>query len=44
MRDASLADVRAVLGHSDIKVIMRYAHVSLEYLRAAAARLNGSYV
>ena len=41
MRGASLADVRAVLGHTDIKMTMRYAHLSPEHLRAAVARLDG---
>ena len=41
MRGASLADVRAVLGHADIKMTMRYAHLSPEHLRAAVARLDG---
>lgn len=41
MRGASLADVRAVLGHSDIKMTMRYAHLSPEHLRAAVSRLDG---
>jgi integrase len=41
MRGASLADVRAVLGHSDVKMTMRYAHLSPEHLRAAVARLDG---
>jgi site-specific recombinase XerD len=37
MRGASLADVRAVLGHSDVKTTMRYAHLNPEHLRAAVA-------
>jgi len=41
MRGASLVDVRAVLGHSDVKMTMRYAHLSPEHLRAAVARLDG---
>jgi integrase len=41
MRGASLADVRAVLGHTDIKMTMRYAHLSPEHLRSAVARLDG---
>ncbi len=41
MRGASLADVRAVLGHADIKMTMRYAHLSPEHLRSAVARLDG---
>lgn len=41
MRGASLADVRAVLGHADVKMTMRYAHLSPEHLRSAVARLDG---
>ena len=41
MRGASLADVRAVLGRSDIKMTMRYAHLSPQHLRTAVGRLNG---
>jgi hypothetical protein len=41
MRGASLADVRAVRGHADIKMTMRYAHLSPEHLRSAVARLDG---
>jgi integrase len=45
MRGASLAAVRAVLGHSDIKMTTREttrdAHLSPEHLRHAVTRLNG---
>ncbi len=41
MRGASLVDVRAVLGHSDVKMTMRYAHLSPEHLRSAVAKLDG---
>jgi integrase len=41
MRGASLADMRAVLGHADVKMTMRYAHLSPEHLRSAVARLDG---
>ncbi|MGH7367497.1 MAG: integrase [Candidatus Rokuibacteriota bacterium] len=41
MRGASLANVRAVLGHADVKMTMRYAHLSPEHLRSAVARLDG---
>lgn len=41
MRGASLADVRAVLGHATLAMTMRYAHLSPEHLRSAVARLDG---
>jgi integrase len=41
MRGASLADVRAVLGHTTLAMTMRYAHLSPEHLRSAVARLDG---
>ena len=41
MRGASLVDVRAALGHADIKMTMRDAYLSPEHLRAAVARLDG---
>src|SRR5512132_1411583 len=41
MRGASRPDARAVLGHADVKMTMRYAHLSPEHLRSAVARLDG---
>ena len=41
MRKGTLPAAQAMLGHSDIKMTMRYAHLSPEHLRKAVARLNG---
>jgi integrase len=41
MRGASLKDVQEVLGHADIKMTMRYAHLSPAHLRATVDRLDG---
>jgi integrase len=41
MRGASLADVKEILGHADIKMTLRYAHVSPAHLRTAVDRLDG---
>jgi len=41
MRKGTLPAAQALLGHSDIKMTMRYAHLSPEHLRKAVARLNG---
>lgn len=41
MRGASLKDVMEILGHSDIKMTMRYAHLSPTHLLGAVERLDG---
>jgi integrase len=41
MRGATLAAVKEILGHSDIKTTMRYAHNSQAHLRTAVDRLDG---
>jgi len=41
MRGASPVDVKDILGHSDIKTTMKYAHLSPSHLRAAVGRLEG---
>jgi integrase len=37
----SLREVKELLGHSDIQVTMRYAHLAPDHLRAAVASLDG---
>ena len=41
MRGASLKDVQEVLGHKDLKMTLRYAHLSPAHLRGAVERLEG---
>jgi integrase len=41
VRGASLQDVKEILGHSDLKMTMRYAHLSPAHLRTAVERLDG---
>jgi len=42
MADVPLATVAAILGHADIKMVMRYAHLSKGHLDVAIATLDGS--
>jgi hypothetical protein len=37
----SLREVKELLGHSDIAITMRYAHLAPDHLRAAVASLDG---
>jgi integrase len=41
MRGGSLYDLKEILGHSDIKMTMRYAHLSPQHLRAGMERMEG---
>lgn len=41
MRGASLKEVQEILGHKDMKMTMRYAHLSREHKKEAVNRLNG---
>jgi integrase len=41
MKGADLDDIRRLLGHSDLRMTIRYAHLLPEHLEAAASRLNG---
>ena len=41
MRGCSMKDVQELLGHKDIKMTMRYAHLTQEHKRNAVNLLNG---
>ncbi len=41
MRGASIGDLKDILGHADVKMTMRYAHLSPAHKRAAVAWLDG---
>jgi integrase len=41
MRGASLKDVQEILGHADLRMTNRYAHLSPAHLRGAVERLEG---
>ena len=41
MRGATLPEVKEILGHSDIRMTMRYAHLGPAHLRGAVDRLDG---
>jgi integrase len=41
MRGASLKDVQEILGHADLRMTTRYAHLSPAHLRGAVERLEG---
>jgi transposase len=41
MRGGSLPALQKILGHADIKMTMRYAHLSKEFAREEIKLLNG---
>jgi integrase len=41
-RGATLQEVKELLGHGSLAMVMRYAHLSPEHLRRAVARLDGA--
>jgi integrase len=41
MRGATLQEIKEILGHSDIRMTLRYAHLSPAHLRSAVERLEG---
>jgi integrase len=41
MAGADLDDIRRLLGHGDMRMVQRYAHVGKSHLAAAASRLDG---
>lgn len=42
MKGADLDEIRRLLGHSDLRMTIRYAHLLPEHLDAAASRLDGA--
>lgn len=43
MQGADLLDIKDLLGHRDLRMTARYAHLSQKHLVEAAARLNGVF-
>ena len=41
MRGGSLRALKKILGHADLKMTMRYAHLSKEFAREEIELLNG---
>jgi integrase len=41
MRGAQLVDIKEILGHADLKMTLRYSHLSPAHLRTAVDRLDG---
>jgi integrase len=41
MRGGDLDDIRRLLGHSDLRMTIRYTHLGQDHLDAAASRLDG---
>jgi hypothetical protein len=43
MQGADLLDIKDLLGHADLRMTARYAHLSQAHLVEASARLNGVF-
>ncbi len=41
MRGGNLYDLKEILGHSDIKMTMRYAHLSPHHLHGSIVKVEG---
>jgi hypothetical protein len=41
MRGGNLYELNDILGHSDLKMTMRYAHLSRQHLRVGMERMEG---